>query len=199
MADRLGLHLELARAEPCPCCWSPHMPHAAGSADAWAPIRSYTTRCHIDAEDVEMGMARTTGGRQGRTLLFVATPSTAMSVPEAARRPRYGSYCRTVVLSYCVLSCLLRSSSHEYTRSFILRASARILNVSSSSTNRRQSSKQELAIGPKAEREARLGRTPTAGQQGLRVVCPRAWEVEHVAGPEHRLERCGDSIERRRT
>ena len=105
----------------------------------------------------------------------------------------------TVVLSYCVLSCLLRSSSHEYTRSFILRASARILNVSSSSTNRRQSSKQELAIGPKAEREARLGRTPTAGQQGLRVVCPRAWEVEHVAGPEHRLERCGDSIERRRT
>ena len=74
------------------------MPHAAGCADAWAPIRSYTTRCHIDAEDVEMGMARTTGGRQAVGHFYLLTPFTAMSVPEAARRPRYGSYCRTVVL-----------------------------------------------------------------------------------------------------
>ena len=29
---------------------------------------------------------------------YLLTPFTAMSVPEAARRPRYGSYCRTVVL-----------------------------------------------------------------------------------------------------
>ena len=74
------------------------MPHAAGCADAWAPIRSYTTRCHI--ETLKMSKWVWQGQPEAVKVghFYLLTPFTAMSVPEAARRPRYGSYCRTVVL-----------------------------------------------------------------------------------------------------